>query len=173
MSVSQGFRRNWQIRKKIVVIMVHSSTITRTISLKTASTKISGHKTIICMLGSRTSAAALSFPTKVYPRGMTVSSTPAEDKLLFKTREVVLQEHDKCFSIPAQDIFHLCFLDMLIFLLFLCIFLLFRLRSQPELRSLIKETRQPFSERDSTVSLLLPLFATTLRLSLTNIAEPR
>jgi len=91
---------------------------------------------------------------------MTVISTPGENKLLFRAREVVLQEDDICFCIPPHDVFHLRFLDLLIFLLFLCIFLLFRLRSQPELRSLIKETRQPSSERENAVGFLLPLFAT-------------
>lgn len=51
-------------KKKPVVIMVHSSNLTKTITLKMARTKISGHKTVTCLLGSRTSAAALSFPTK-------------------------------------------------------------------------------------------------------------
>lgn len=51
-------------KKKIVVIMLHSSSLTRTVFLKTARTKISGQKTVVCLLWSRTSAAALSFPTK-------------------------------------------------------------------------------------------------------------
>lgn len=59
--VSWGFQRNWPVRKnKIVVTLVSSSSLTQTISLhvKTGRTKMNCHKAAICMLGSRTSAAA-------------------------------------------------------------------------------------------------------------------